>query len=74
MKKNIFFFSGILMFFLSGFSLFAAKKPDAQSVFLQQMTSANAIELLTQLASEVHVIITHSANCRLPDSLTQLAY
>ena len=40
------YFSFFLLVF-SGFSLFAAKKPDAKSVYLQQMSSVNAIVPLT---------------------------
>jgi len=34
----------LFLFVFSGFHLFAAKKPDAKSVYLQQMSSVNTIE------------------------------
>ena len=41
-----------LMFFIfSGFSLFAAKKPDAKSVYLQQLTSENQVTSLADFSS-----------------------
>ena len=41
----------IIFFIFSGFSLYAAKKPDAKSVKLQHLSPANTLELSTDFKS-----------------------
>jgi uncharacterized membrane protein SirB2 len=42
-KKIISPFLGMTMLIFSGLSLFAAKKPDAKSIYLQEMSSEDTI-------------------------------
>jgi len=48
MKTSYFLF---ILFIFSGISLFAVKKPDAKSVRLQNLSSANTTEPLTDFTS-----------------------
>ena len=55
----------LILFIFSGFSVFAAKKPDAKSVYLQDLTSVNVVESLTDFQSvqkgKVYVKMLHNA-------------